>query len=482
MNEARFLEIIKRALGAYPLSPTIAEVISFIFKNRYESMAIVNRDGEVEFLDRFSELYFDLPHGAAKGRHIKDIISTSGLPEVAQSETVHMGRVFDVRGRHRIVSRFPIYHENRLIGAFGRVILHSFEELERVQKQAEKLKKRLNSAEKKVHRAYGATYSFENILGVSKQMKEIVDMAMRMSKANVDVLLQGESGTGKELFAHAMHNASQNRLKPFVKVNCPAIPIELAESELFGFQKGAFTGAKADHQGKFELAQGGSIFLDEISSLPLSIQAKLLRVIQEREIERIGGQRLIPLKFRLIAATNSPLEILSERGEFRSDLYYRLSSAVLRIPPLRDRPEDIPVMVEKYLPIINTRLGTDIRRVSSDAMRALSEYRWPGNVRELFNVVEQSMFQTDSSSNRVLHLEDLPAHLKDPQAAPNRHPPLKGSLRESVQDLERETIASTLRQFAWNKKRTAEVLGIPRSVLYVKIEKYGIEKEGSRPS
>lgn len=473
MDDERFLDIIKKALGAYPLSPIIAETISFILQNRYESMAIVNSEGKVEFLDRSSERLFELSHGEARGKSMRDFSPTSGLQEAAQYPTVHMGRVLDVRGRQRIVSRFSLQRDGRIIGAFGRVILHSFDELIRVQKQAEQLRDRLSKAEKRVHRAYGAAYSFDNILGVSKDINEVKDMAFKLAKANIDVLIQGESGTGKELFAHALHNTSQSRLKPFVKVNCPAIPIELAESELFGFKKGSFTGAKADQQGKFELAQDGSIFLDEIASLPLSIQAKLLRVIQEREIERIGSQKIIPLNFRVIAATNTPLETLSEKGEFRSDLYYRLSKAVLKIPPLRKRPDDIPILIEKSLPIINKRIGTDIQWVSANAMKALCEYRWPGNVRELFNVVEQSMFKT-GSQNRALRSEHLPAFIMNSNDDAEKFLP-EETLKEFMNDKEKDYIKKTLIKFGFNKKRTAEYLGIQRSALYVKMKKYGIK-------
>lgn len=473
MDKNELFAIIEDVLGDYTLTPVIAQVVRFIFANKFESMAIVNEKCEVEYLDNATERFFGIPHASAKGKYINDVIPESGLRDVLRSKTAHIGQVFQVQGQRRIVSRYPLMNRGKMVGAFGKVILHSLEELERVRGEANRLKRRAINAERKILNEYKTKYSFKDILGKSDKIKRAVDMASKMAKAGADVLIQGESGTGKELFAQAIHSENRRNATPFVRVNCPAIPFEMAESELFGYEKGAFTGAKESGKpGKFELAEGGTIFLDEMGALPISIQAKLLRVIQEREIERLGGQKLIRLNFRLIAATNTDLNTMIEQGRFRADLYYRLSKGFLHVPPLRDRPEDIPIYLKHFLNILTGRIGTNVKAVSNEALDSLTRYAWPGNVREFSNILEQAIFR--AGSDEVLQIYHLPKQVRRPLEDPVYPLDTGKSLKEKMEVVEKTIITEALEHNNGNKRETARQLGIQRSALYMKLKKYGL--------
>jgi len=467
------MEIIKEGLGSYPLTPIIAEAIKFILTNRYESMVIVNEKGEIEFLDRLTEKFYNLSHGEARGRKVEGIIPYSELIEVVSSGIPHIGKLLKTKDRETIVSRFPLFKKGKVIGAFGRVILHSFEELERVRKETDRLRINFLNAEKKRKSEYQATYIFDHILGISEKIKEQKELARRMARTYSDILIQGESGTGKEMFAHAIHNESRQKGHPFIKVNCPAIPIEIAESELFGYEKGAFTGARQEGKpGKFELAEGGTIFLDEIGALPLSIQAKLLRVIQEREIERLGAKRPLQLKFRLITATNVDLKRLAEEGKFRFDLFFRLSKAILTLPPLRERRQDISIYISHFLEILKRNFGTRIKTISGEALNILSRYHWPGNVRELANILEQSFY--NMGHDDLLQPIHLPNELREDIPLPYQDQKMRSPLRRIVEETEKENIVRALQHYKGNKRQTALHLGIQRSALYLKLKKYGL--------
>jgi transcriptional regulator with PAS, ATPase and Fis domain len=467
------IEIIKQGLGAYPLSPIIAETIKFILTNRYESLVVVNKKGEIEFMDRITEKFFNLSPGQAKGKKILEIIPFSELPEVALTGISHIGKVLKVKDRYLLNSRFPLYRNGEVIGAIGRVILSSFEELDRVKKEVDQFRKDLLNAERKIKSEYQATYTFDHILGMSEKIKEAKELAKRMAKTYSDILIQGESGTGKEMFAHAIHNESKQKFCPFIKINCPTIPIELAESELFGYEKGAFTGARQEGKpGRFELAEGGTIFLDEIGALPLSIQAKLLRVIQEREIERLGSKKPLKLRFRLITTTNIDLKELAEEGKFRFDLFFRLSKAVIALPPLRERREDVPIYVSHFLNILNKNFGTQIKTISKEALAFLNQYDWPGNVRELANILEQSFY--NMRGTETLSPEHLPKDLRNSIAPSQLHQKIGKPLKEFIEEIERNNILKTLEYYRGNKRKTAQHLGIQRSVLYLKMKRFGL--------
>lgn len=309
-------------------------------------------------------------------------------------------------------------------------------------------------------------YSFSDILGNNSELKKCIQVAERAARSNSTVLLLGESGTGKELFAHAIHYASPRRDKPFIKVNCAAIPENLLESEFFGYAKGAFTGAVKSKIGKFELAHGGTIFLDEIGDMNLSLQGKLLRVLQEMEFERIGGNQTIRVDVRVIAATNRNLRDLIRKGKFREDLYYRLNVVEITVPPLRVRKEDLPVLVNNLIVKLNRKLGKKVKGLSRDAEEILFSYDWPGNVRELENVVERVMVTVDEE---ILSKKNFVQHVSQLKAAPERDMELL-----PIDQMEQILIKKALAKYGNSvegKRRAARALNISLATLYNKLKK-----------
>ena len=317
------------------------------------------------------------------------------------------------------------------------------------------------------------------IVGDSFQVRQLMEAVRRAAPTNATVLIQGESGVGKELVARAIHRNSLRSRERFVQVNCAAIPEELIESELFGHEKGSFTGATEKQIGKFEQADRGTIFLDEVGDMSLKTQAKVLRVLEEGEVERVGSSRTIRVDVRVIAATNKDLEKEIEKGNFREDLFFRLSVIPLQVPPLRDRIEDIPALVQHFLDTLARENNFRRRRITPRAMEALQRHRWKGNIRELRNTVERSLIMT---AGDAIDVADLPEAVRvDPRPAP----PDNGgdasvsaaTLREFKESAERMFLVQKLRESGWNISRTAEVIGTPRSNLYKKLEFYKISQE-----
>jgi len=307
-------------------------------------------------------------------------------------------------------------------------------------------------------------YRFENIIGKSHKMQQVFEVVRTVAKANATVLISGDSGTGKELIARAIHNQSPRRDKPFVAVSCAALPESLLESELFGHEKGAFTGAIARKKGKFEFANKGTLFLDEIGEMSANIQVHLLRVLEEKEFTRVGGNELIKVDVRLISATNKDLKKAIERGEFREDLYYRLNVVSIELPPLRERVEDIPLLAQHFLAKFAAENEKEVTGFAPEAMDFLLNYRWPGNVRELENAIERAVIL---AKDKLLSLDDLPRE-KLPALLPV-------GVGRSLKDLERNHILSVLTQTGGNYSEAARLLGISRMTLYNKVREYGLD-------
>ncbi len=324
-------------------------------------------------------------------------------------------------------------------------------------------------------------YGFGALIGSGREMERVFETIKKVCQTDLTVLVRGESGTGKELVAQALHERSERRDRPFVAVNCAAISRELVESELFGHEKGAFTGADARRQGKFEVAEGGTIFLDEIGDMPLQTQAKVLRVLQERQLERVGGNRPLAINVRVVAATHRDLEAEVEAGRFREDLYYRLKVIELQLPPLRDRLEDLPALVDRFLTQLSSRLGREKVQVSKEALRKLSSHAWPGNVRELRNVTEQSAVLCEG---RLVTAQDvqLGARGKAPAAAAKPAPGVtfQAAKKAAVERFERAYLLEALRQHQGNISRTAEAIGMVRQSLQQKIKELGLYDEDWR--
>lgn len=353
----------------------------------------------------------------------------------------------------------------RLLSVIGSMIAQAvklrqdrMEEIERLRQENDELHKELKDQ-----------YVNENIIGNSAKMREVFKHIQQVSHTQATVLVRGESGVGKELIADAIHYESTRRNKPIIKVNCSALPESLIESELFGHEKGAFTGASVQKKGRFELAEGGTIFLDEIGELPMQIQVKLLRVLQERQYERLGGTKTLNCNVRVIAATNRNLEKAIKDGEFREDLYYRLNVFPMYIPSLRERVNDIPLLVDHFIQKTNKKNGTNIIRISSSALDMLMIYNWPGNIRELENCIERAAIL---SEDRVIHSHNLPPTLQTAQSSGTSE---KGSLEAVLDRVERQLIIDALTSNKGNVLQSAKMLGLSNRKLGLRIAKHEID-------
>ncbi|OGL10058.1 MAG: two-component system response regulator [Candidatus Rokubacteria bacterium RIFCSPLOWO2_02_FULL_72_37] len=328
-------------------------------------------------------------------------------------------------------------------------------------------RQRLVGENRELRAALQERHRVEGVIGESGRMQEALSLVRRVAASDATVLIRGESGTGKELIAKAIHYASRRAEGPLVRINCAALPEGLLESELFGHEKGAFTGAHAMRRGRFELAHGGSLFLDEIGDLPPHLQVKLLRVLQEREIERVGSSHPIQVDVRLLAATHCDLEALLKEGRFRDDLYYRLNVVTISVPPLRERREDIPLLLDHFLSRFARENGKTIRGLTREARETLLRYDYPGNVRELENVVERAVVLT---RDEVIGLADLPLAVREPEPDTGE----AAGLPAAVEGLERRMIREALARADGIQTRAAELLGISERVLRYKLRKYGL--------
>ena len=402
----------------------------------------------------------------SRGDIKKENISFIGVPVKVRNKAIGVlsaDRLFSVQVNYEEDVRLL----NIVASIIGQaVILHGMIEAD---------KKKLVQENVRLQRELGKKYSLPNIIGTTDTMQEVFHSVEVVSKSRSTVLIRGESGTGKELIAKAIHYISPRSKRPFIKFNCAAIPEGLLESELFGHEKGAFTGAIAAKKGRFELAQGGTIFLDEIGDLPLSLQPKMLRVLQEHEFERVGGENTIKVDIRVIAATGRDLEKSLEDGMFREDLYYRLNVVPIFIPPLRDRREDIPELVDYFAKKYGARADRSVH-FTQDAVVALTRYPWPGNVRELENVIERTVVMTDNNVIDASGLKLLPVQIK-PVNKSREHE----ALPQAVQDVELKALKEALARTSWRQAAAARLLGItPRQIGY-KMRKYGLLPSDGQP-
>jgi DNA-binding NtrC family response regulator len=315
-------------------------------------------------------------------------------------------------------------------------------------------------------------YKFQNVIGKSKKMQDLFELIESVAASEANILIQGENGTGKELIANALHYNSKRSKGPFIKINCAAIPKDLIESELFGYKKGAFTGATMDKEGLFEMAEGGSLLLDEIGEMPPYLQTKLLRVLQEREYRPIGSDRIVHVDFRLICATNIDLDSALRDGRLREDLYFRINTITLRVPPLRERTEDIPLLCDYFLDKFRQRYSKNVKTLAPSVYHLLIRNRWPGNVRELENAVERAVLVAKGTEIAVT---DLPESIREESTTATDFviPP-----HRTLAEIEKMAILQTLQRTNWNKQEAAQILGLYRPTLYSKMKKHEIRDAG----
>jgi len=476
-------------LGALSLFKDITEVVNLaeevtnlkdiqmmleaIIQSSEEAISVVDEEGRGILINR--------AYTKLTGLTEDQVIGKPATADISEGESMHM-KVLQTRRAVRgarmkvgpskkdvIVNVAPVIVSGKLKGSVG--VIHDMSEIQTLTTE-------LNRA-RQIIRTLEAKYSFEDIIGISEEMKMAVEQAKLGAKTPATVLLRGESGTGKELFAHAIHNASNRKYNKFIRVNCAAIAENLLESELFGYEEGAFSGAKrGGKKGFFEEANNGSIFLDEIGDLSANMQAKLLRVLQENEIVRVGGTKPIPVNVRVIAATNVNIEKAMADGSFREDLYYRLNRYPISIPPLRDRKEDIPALCERLIQKLNQDYGRNIESLTSQAINQLIQYDWPGNVRELENVLGRAIIfmehhETTISGKHIpmLHLSQHERKTQENTAFVHNN---EETLAEAVERVEADVIKRSLEFHEYNRTQTAKALGISLRSLYYKMEKYNL--------
>ena len=452
------------------LKSTLESAIESIF----EGIVIVDKKGIITMINQSYCEFLDVEAGKVVGKHVTDVIPNTRMHVVAQGGKAEVADIQRIKENNCVVTRIPIVKDGERVGAVGKVLYKDVKDLKILSTKLNKLQFEVEYYKEELRKAYGGKYTFDNIIGVSEKMQWTKSIAIKAAKGSSTVLVLGESGTGKELFAHSIHNESPRHNAPFIKVNCAAVPDNLLESELFGYDEGAFTGAKKGGKpGKFELANSGTIFLDEIGDMPLSMQAKMLRVLQEKEFERVGGTKTIKLDLRVIAATNRDLEKMIEEGEFRHDLYYRLNIISLTISPLRERVEDIPLLCTMLLKKINKQTPHCIEGVSATALQLLMSYAWPGNVRELENILERAINLMDDDE-LLITPECLPPVLKKINRVKDQGE-TGDNLSGLLGDTERQAILKALEAAGGNKSEAAKILGIHRSGFYQKMRKYKIQ-------
>lgn len=374
-----------------------------------------------------------------------------------------------------ITNRIPVFKDGKLIGALGTVLFKDVKDVNELAHHLIDLQSKINKYRGELERIEGAKYSFDSIVTRDSRMKYLKRVSKMAAQTNFTVLITGESGTGKELFANGIHKASYRKDEPFIAINCAAIPKDLLESELFGYNSGAFTGAKKDGKlGKFEQASAGTIFLDEIGGMPMDMQVKILRVLESREFERIGSNKKIIFDSRVIAATNANLEEEIKKGRFREDLYYRLDVIRIEIPPLRNRKDDIEILAEHMLKDLSKEMHVDVKELPKRTLGVLKSHDWPGNIRELRNVLERAI---NITRGKLILAEDLPDRINAKSVSKISHVEDIPLLRDVTSEAEKEAISKALNITNGNKSLAANKLGLHRTTLYKKLINIIFKKE-----
>lgn len=431
---------------------------------------VVDHRGFILYFNRPYANFLGIDRDKVIGMHVTEVIKGTRMHLVAKTGIPEFNHYFSMKGRDMVVQRIPVFVEGKVVAVFGQVMFKNVGDVGRLANTLKDLETKVRLYEEELTSLRSTRYSFESIKGDSTAICALKGDALKAASTDLPVLITGESGTGKELFAQAIHHASPRCNKASIHINCAAIPKELFESELFGYAKGAFTGAATGGKpGKLELAHGGTLFLDEIGEMPLDLQPKLLRVLEDKMFERVGGNAVIKSDFRLIAATNRNLEEMVATNHFRGDLYYRLNVVSLAVPPLRERREDIIPLARYLMEKIAENYPGFKYRLTPQAEKILTNYHWPGNIRELANVLERTIF---SLKGNTLDACDLPFCLSRPtKAVPQQS---QWSLDEVVAQAERDVIRKALELTENNKAKAADLLGIHRTVLYKKLNRYRI--------
>ena len=451
------------------------EALSVILEKAYEGIAVVDANGILlEFNEAYSR-FTGVKREDAIGRHVTEVIENTNLHITVKTAIPNRGVLQMIQGQPMVVHRIPFWKNGKVVGAIGMLIFEGVSEVYEIldRLQGEKVKEHTKTKMITTEIAEDSRITMDQIIGTSESILRAKRLARKAARTAATILISGESGTGKEVFAKSIHHLSPYYNGPFISVNCGAIPENLFESELFGYEEGAFTGAKKEGKpGKFELAQNGTIFLDEIGELSLLLQTKLLRVLQEREAERVGGIKKYSVDVRVIAATNRNIEQMVEDGTFREDLYYRLNIIRLHLPPLRERQEDIPTLLAYFSKEVCGKYNIAEKQFTSTVVASLVDYQWKGNIRELVNTIEHIVIMSDKE---MIDVNDLPQVMRK-QSTDELE--VKFSLIEQAksvgEEAEKQLVLQTLKEVNGNKSQAAIKLGIHRTTLYQRLKKYNI--------
>jgi len=445
-----------------------SEAVKNILNAIHEAVCIVDKNGIVAHWSSKSEALFDVKAENIVGKPLKDFFPTALLLNVIKDKKETSNVYLSPRkGTYVVVSARPLYFNGKFVGAISTD--KDITEMTNLSFELEETRERLNRLREEVNKLSDGKYSFGQILGRSELIRQKIERAMQVAKTKTGILITGESGTGKEIFARAIHQHS-GRKGNFVAINCSAIPENLFESEMFGYVGGAFTGAlKKGKGGQFENAHQGTLFLDEISDMPMHMQAKLLRVLQENKILRIGADTPKDIDVRIISASNKDLRRMVENGTFREDLYYRLNVVKIDLPPLRERKEDIPILVDSFIKNFCRQNNVDEPKLMPEVYNILTSYNWEGNIRELKNTVEHLVV---FSRNGKIELESVPEQIIERSLSKVRESETSFDLETCVAKTEMEMLRKVMEMVEGNKSRAAKILNIPRSTLYYKLKYY----------
>lgn len=463
------------------------ELLKGILNGVFEDIAAVDKEGHLLYMSDKTANALGVDSKTVVGMPMKEIRTECLMEKVARTGVPELGKIWRVGDVYIPAIVVPLMIEGQQVGSVCRSVFRDLDDAEgfigRLQQYYRTVVMKDEKEVKKgtANRSSGASYTFDDIIGDSELIQRAKDLSQQAAKSDASVLITGETGTGKELFAHAIHNVSNRANKPFVKVNCASIPESLMESELFGYEDGAFTGAKRGGKpGKFELADKGTLFLDEIGDMKLDMQAKLLRALQEGEIEKVGRTKSFKVNVRIVAATNRDLIDMVSKGEFREDLFYRLDVIRIDIPPLRHRKKDLEALVNNFLSILSLKYGKESVRIVPEVLAIFYNYWWPGNVRELANIIEGSLCLIEDNT---VDLNSLPKHFlkrlekMDKGIKTIKLPSCtklvsKPKVASAIGSKEEDKIKNVLELTGGNKRQAAAILGVSRSTLYEKIKKY----------
>lgn len=438
---------------------------------------ITDENGKVMFLSKNYEELLGLEKKDYMGKYVTEIVKNSKIPHILETKKAEFGEIFTMKNGETVVcNRLPIYDDDdKLIGVISSASFYNLDEVYRLQKQIENLRKENLKYKKELDELRSKqNYSIDQVVGNSPEMIKIKNLVKKFAEKDVPVLITGETGTGKEVIANAIHKLSRRKNEKFVKINCAAIPKDLLESELFGYEAGSFSGANREGKiGKFELANHGTLLLDEIGDMPLELQSKLLRVLQDGEIQKIGTLKPIKVDVRIICSTNRNLEELVEKKMFREDLYYRINVVEIKLPPLREHMQDIIPLSKYFIEKINEFYGLNITELKDDVYSLFSKYDWPGNVRELQHVLVRGCIMAEKGQLELEHFDFLfpkICKIKDDEQQEKKG----SSLNNITAEVEKSYIIEALIKANGNKTLAAKLLNIDRSSLYNKLKKYNI--------